>query len=160
MAKLVEERRKIADARGATVAQLAIAWVLAQGKAHNDIVALVGAKTPRRLAEALPAAELTLAADELHDRAGARHRRSRGAVRSRPVRAARQRTLTPRGSEPDRYRGTDGAAAASGCATRPVRRLTRKASARSYPAGVRREQVVGQPGPRLLRPVAEGAVGD
>jgi aryl-alcohol dehydrogenase-like predicted oxidoreductase len=62
---LVEELRKVAEARGVTVAQLAIAWVLARGRERGDIVALVGARTRKRLAEALPAAELALSADEL-----------------------------------------------------------------------------------------------
>ncbi|MGN9783899.1 aldo/keto reductase [Nonomuraea sp. ZG12] len=57
---LVGELTKIADALGVTVAQLAIAWVLAQGRAHDDIVALVGAKRPERIAEALPTAALEL----------------------------------------------------------------------------------------------------
>jgi len=59
---LVEALRRIAGAKGCTVAQLAIAWVAAQGP---DIVPLVGARTRERLAEALPAAELTLTADDL-----------------------------------------------------------------------------------------------
>ena len=48
--------------RACTVAQLAIAWVAAQGR---DIVPLVGARTRERLAEALPAVELNLTADDL-----------------------------------------------------------------------------------------------
>ena len=59
---LVEGLRPIAEAKGCTVAQLAIAWVAAQGR---DIVPLVGARTRERLAEALPAAGLRLTADEL-----------------------------------------------------------------------------------------------
>ncbi|MET7402876.1 aldo/keto reductase [Dactylosporangium sp. NPDC005572] len=59
---LVEELRAVAAARGATVAQVAIAWVLAQGA---DIVPLVGARTRERLAEALGAADLALTADDL-----------------------------------------------------------------------------------------------
>jgi aryl-alcohol dehydrogenase-like predicted oxidoreductase len=62
---LVEELRQIAAARGATVAQLAVAWVLAQGRARGDIVALVGARRPQRIAEALPAAGLKLTDEEL-----------------------------------------------------------------------------------------------
>jgi len=62
---LVEALRTIADARGVTVGQLAIAWVLAQGQQRGDIVAVVGARTPQRLAETLPGAELTLTADDL-----------------------------------------------------------------------------------------------
>ncbi|MFH8900582.1 aldo/keto reductase [Streptomyces coeruleorubidus] len=59
---LVEALRRVADAKGCTVAQLAIAWVAAQG---DDIVPLVGARTRERLAEALPAMELVLTADDL-----------------------------------------------------------------------------------------------
>ncbi|WP_329066715.1 aldo/keto reductase [Streptomyces sp. NBC_01429] len=59
---LVEALRRVAEAKGCTVAQLAIAWVAAQGE---DIVPLVGARTRDRLAEALPALELELGADEL-----------------------------------------------------------------------------------------------
>ena len=54
---LVDELRVFADAKGATVAQVAIAWVLARGE---DIVALVGARTTERLREALGALELAL----------------------------------------------------------------------------------------------------
>ncbi|HEX6468786.1 MAG TPA: aldo/keto reductase [Streptosporangiaceae bacterium] len=59
---LVEALRRVAERKGRTVAQLAIAWVAAQGE---DIVPLVGARTRERLAEALPAMELTLTADDL-----------------------------------------------------------------------------------------------
>jgi aryl-alcohol dehydrogenase-like predicted oxidoreductase len=58
----VEELRRVAEARGCTVAQLAIAWVAAQGE---DIVPLVGARTRARLSEALPAMQLKLTADDL-----------------------------------------------------------------------------------------------
>ncbi|OUC98385.1 aldo/keto reductase [Streptomyces swartbergensis] len=60
--RLVEALRRVADAKGCTVAQLAIAWVAAQG---DDIVPLVGARTRERLSEALPAMELILTADDL-----------------------------------------------------------------------------------------------
>jgi aryl-alcohol dehydrogenase-like predicted oxidoreductase len=59
---LVEALRRLAGAKGCTVAQLAIAWVAAQG---TDIVALAGARTRERLAEALPALDVTLTADDL-----------------------------------------------------------------------------------------------
>jgi aryl-alcohol dehydrogenase-like predicted oxidoreductase len=62
---LAGQLREIAAARGATVAQLAVAWVLAQGRARGDIVALVGARRPQRIAEAVGAAELKLTAEEL-----------------------------------------------------------------------------------------------
>jgi len=59
---LVEAVREIARERGASAAQFAIAWVLAQGR---DIVPLVGARRRDRLAEALGAAGLRLSADDL-----------------------------------------------------------------------------------------------
>ncbi|MCO1656051.1 aldo/keto reductase [Pseudonocardia humida] len=62
---LVEALRAVAEAKGCTVAQLAIAWVAAQGRDTSDVVPLVGARTRERLAEALPAAELALSADDL-----------------------------------------------------------------------------------------------
>ncbi|MEV4625887.1 aldo/keto reductase [Micromonospora sp. NPDC049523] len=60
--RLVESLREVAEARGATVAQVAIAWVLAQGA---DIVPLVGARQRDRLTESLGALDLKLAADDL-----------------------------------------------------------------------------------------------
>jgi aryl-alcohol dehydrogenase-like predicted oxidoreductase len=54
---LVEALRAIADAKGATVAQVAIAWVAAQG---DDIVPLVGARRRDRLAESIAARTLVL----------------------------------------------------------------------------------------------------
>ena len=59
---LVERLRALAEARGATIAQLAIAWVLARGE---DIVPLIGARSPARLQEALKALQLDLDADDL-----------------------------------------------------------------------------------------------
>jgi aryl-alcohol dehydrogenase-like predicted oxidoreductase len=49
---LVDALREAAEASGVTVAQAAIAWVLSRGE---DIVPLVGARRPERLAEALGA---------------------------------------------------------------------------------------------------------
>jgi aryl-alcohol dehydrogenase-like predicted oxidoreductase len=54
---LVDRLRAVAERKGATVAQLAIAWVLSRGE---DIVPLVGARTRARLTEALGAARVTL----------------------------------------------------------------------------------------------------
>jgi aryl-alcohol dehydrogenase-like predicted oxidoreductase len=54
---LVEALRKVADTKGATVAQTAIAWVLSRG---DDIVPLVGARTRERLAESLGALDVVL----------------------------------------------------------------------------------------------------
>ncbi len=59
---IVDRLRRIADARGTTVAQLAIAWALARG---DDVVPLVGARTRERLREALAAAELRLSANDV-----------------------------------------------------------------------------------------------
>ncbi|RIQ34863.1 aldo/keto reductase [Jiangella rhizosphaerae] len=54
---LVDALRGVAERQGATVAQVAIAWVAAQGA---DIVPLVGARTRDRLAESLGATDLAL----------------------------------------------------------------------------------------------------
>lgn len=59
---LVEALRRVAEAKGCTVAQLVIAWVAAQGE---DIVPLIGPRTRHRLDEALPAIDLHLDADDL-----------------------------------------------------------------------------------------------
>ena len=59
---LVERLRAIARETGASVAQLAIAWVAAQGA---DIVPLVGARRRDRLTEALGALDLALTPDVL-----------------------------------------------------------------------------------------------
>jgi aryl-alcohol dehydrogenase-like predicted oxidoreductase len=59
---LVEALRAIAEEKEATVAQVAIAWVLSRG---DRIVPLVGARTRERLAESLRAADVALADDEL-----------------------------------------------------------------------------------------------
>jgi aryl-alcohol dehydrogenase-like predicted oxidoreductase len=54
---LVEALRKIAEQKDATVAQIAIAWVLSRGE---DIVPLIGARRRDRLTEALGALDVTL----------------------------------------------------------------------------------------------------
>jgi aryl-alcohol dehydrogenase-like predicted oxidoreductase len=59
---LVDALREVADARGVTVAQAAIACVLARG---DDIVPLIGARTRERLEEALAALDAPLDADDL-----------------------------------------------------------------------------------------------
>ena len=59
---LVEALRRVAEEKGATVAQLAIAWVAAQGA---DIVPLVGARRRDRLAEALAAQQVALSEADL-----------------------------------------------------------------------------------------------
>ena len=60
--ELVDALAAIAEAKGASVAQLAIAWVLSRG---DDIVPLVGARRRERLAEALGALAVELDADDL-----------------------------------------------------------------------------------------------
>ncbi|WP_266170042.1 aldo/keto reductase [Dyella subtropica] len=59
---LVDLLRELAQARGVSVAQLAIAWVLARGE---DVVPLIGARTRSRLTEALGALDVILSADDL-----------------------------------------------------------------------------------------------
>lgn len=59
---LVAALKSVADTRGATVAQIAIAWVAAQGK---DILPLIGARRHDRLVEALGALNVTLSAEDL-----------------------------------------------------------------------------------------------
>ncbi|HQN51034.1 MAG TPA: aldo/keto reductase [Phenylobacterium sp.] len=59
---LVEALRAVAIARGVTVAQIAVAWVLAQG---DDIVPLIGARRRDRLAESLGALTLDLSPADL-----------------------------------------------------------------------------------------------
>ena len=59
---LVEALRGVAEAKGASVAQIAIAWVLARGA---DVVPLVGARRRERLEEALGALPVALGPDDL-----------------------------------------------------------------------------------------------
>ncbi|MFF7562219.1 aldo/keto reductase [Streptomyces pseudovenezuelae] len=59
---LVEALRKLAEQKGVSVAQIAIAWALAQGE---DIVPLIGARSRERLTESLGALDVVLDADEL-----------------------------------------------------------------------------------------------
>jgi aryl-alcohol dehydrogenase-like predicted oxidoreductase len=59
---LVEALRTVAEAKGVTTAQAAIAWVAAQG---DDIVPLIGARRRDRLTEALGALDVTLSAQDL-----------------------------------------------------------------------------------------------
>ena len=80
---LVDALAAIAAEKGATAAQLAIAWVLAQG---GDIVPLIGARRRDRLREALGALDIRLTAEDLAriDRAVPAGGRGR-----RPLRSAR-----------------------------------------------------------------------
>ncbi|WBB78677.1 aldo/keto reductase [Micromonospora sp. WMMD882] len=59
---LVDQVRDLAERRGVTVPQLALAWVLAQGP---DIVPIPGTKTVARLEQNVAAVDLRLTADEL-----------------------------------------------------------------------------------------------
>jgi aryl-alcohol dehydrogenase-like predicted oxidoreductase len=59
---LVDKLRGVAASIGATVAQVAIAWVAAQGE---DIIPLIGTKRRDRLTEALGALALELSAEQL-----------------------------------------------------------------------------------------------
>jgi aryl-alcohol dehydrogenase-like predicted oxidoreductase len=60
--ELLAALEAIAEDKGATAAQLAIAWVASRG---DDIIPLIGTKRRDRLAEALHALDLTLSADDL-----------------------------------------------------------------------------------------------
>jgi len=60
---LVEALRTVAAAKGVTVAQIAIAWVAAQGR---DIVPLVGSRRRDQLAEALGALDVALTPEDLN----------------------------------------------------------------------------------------------
>lgn len=60
--KLVEALGEIAQDKGVTTAQLAIAWVLAQG---SNIIAIVGSRKRTQMQEALGALEIELSADDL-----------------------------------------------------------------------------------------------
>jgi aryl-alcohol dehydrogenase-like predicted oxidoreductase len=60
--ELVEALKQIAWEKSASPAQVAIAWVAAQG---TDIVPLVGARSRRRLQESLAALDLKLTAEDL-----------------------------------------------------------------------------------------------
>jgi len=59
---LVETLREVAEDKGVTVAQIAIAWVAAQGE---DIVPLVGARRRDRLAEAVASLDVVLDPDDI-----------------------------------------------------------------------------------------------
>ncbi|MFE5626232.1 aldo/keto reductase [Streptomyces virginiae] len=59
---LVDALRKVADDKGVSVAQTAIAWALSRGE---DIVPLVGARRRDRLTEALGAMDVTLSPADL-----------------------------------------------------------------------------------------------
>jgi aryl-alcohol dehydrogenase-like predicted oxidoreductase len=60
-AELVDRLRDLAHARGATVSQLALAWVASRG---DDIIPLIGARRRDQLSDALSGLALTLSDDE------------------------------------------------------------------------------------------------
>jgi aryl-alcohol dehydrogenase-like predicted oxidoreductase len=60
--ELLDALEKIAEQRGVSTAQLAIAWVASRG---DDIIPLIGTKRRDRLAEALAALDLRLTPQEL-----------------------------------------------------------------------------------------------
>ena len=75
---VVEQLKHLAEQEGMTVAQLAIAWVLAQPAID---VAIVGARTPAQLEQTAPAGEIHLVAsnaarDRAHHARGGSHRRT------------------------------------------------------------------------------------
>jgi aryl-alcohol dehydrogenase-like predicted oxidoreductase len=60
--RVVDALKAFAAERGVSVAQLAIAWTLAHPAVH---VAIVGARTPEQISETVPAAGITLTAEDL-----------------------------------------------------------------------------------------------
>jgi len=60
--QLVDRVRELADAKGVTASQLALAWVLHVG---DDVVAIPGTKRVRYLEENAAAADVTLSADDV-----------------------------------------------------------------------------------------------
>jgi aryl-alcohol dehydrogenase-like predicted oxidoreductase len=59
----VDAMRSMAQQRGVSVAQIALAWLLHQARVTSVIV---GAKRPEQLADNLGAVQITLSSDELH----------------------------------------------------------------------------------------------
>jgi aryl-alcohol dehydrogenase-like predicted oxidoreductase len=62
--QLADRVTELAEKRGVTPAQLALAWVLAKG---DDIVPIPGTKSPRRLEENAAAVDVTLSAGETQE---------------------------------------------------------------------------------------------
>lgn len=60
--RLADRIREIAERKGCTPAQLALAWVLAQGR---DVVPIPGTRSPRRLDENAASTGVQLSADDL-----------------------------------------------------------------------------------------------
>lgn len=61
---LVEALREVADKKGTTVAELAIAWVLSRGE---DVIPLIGARKRSQLQDALSAVDLELSPADLEE---------------------------------------------------------------------------------------------
>lgn len=59
---LFDSLKEIADTKGITMAQLAVAWVLAQG---DDIIALLGSRTREQLHDSIKGSEVELSTEEL-----------------------------------------------------------------------------------------------
>jgi aryl-alcohol dehydrogenase-like predicted oxidoreductase len=59
---IVQKLTAIAESKGASISQLALAWLLAQG---DFIVPIPGSRNPQRVAENLAAADLTLTPEDL-----------------------------------------------------------------------------------------------
>ena len=110
--ELVESLRAIADSLGASVAQVAIAWVLSRG---DDVVPLVGARRRDRLEEALGALDLELRPGRPRGDRGSDPARGRGgrALRRAADGGPGQRALSAgRSSQPE---AAERAAATAAC---------------------------------------------
>jgi len=59
---LSEALEEVAKEKGTTLSQLAIAWVLSRGE---DIMALIGSRTPEQMQDALKALDITLTQEDL-----------------------------------------------------------------------------------------------
>ena len=66
--RLADRVTELAEARGMTPAQLALAWVMAKG---DDVVPIPGTKSPRRLEENAAAADVNLSAGDIEELDGA-----------------------------------------------------------------------------------------
>jgi aryl-alcohol dehydrogenase-like predicted oxidoreductase len=62
--QLADRVTELAERRGITPAQLALAWVMAKG---NDVVPIPGTKSPRRLEDNAAAAQIKLSAEDIEE---------------------------------------------------------------------------------------------
>jgi aryl-alcohol dehydrogenase-like predicted oxidoreductase len=62
--QLADRVTELAERRGITPAQLALAWVMAKG---NDVVPIPGTKSPRRLEDNAAAAQIELSAEDIEE---------------------------------------------------------------------------------------------